>query len=141
MANTAFEPVGKNGHYKGVALSYPHGTDLEAIALVNLDYTPLLKTDKNRNTPDGGTKGVAKGIMIHVGGDYQNKAGDTFTTGSFGCFGISSGNSAIKKFISDVVTRQGQNRDKTINITVQKRNNVDWNYVVDSSGNKTTVGL
>ena len=45
------------------------------------------------------------------------------------------------KFISDVVTRQGQNRDKTINITVQKRNNVDWNYVVDSSGNKTTVGL
>lgn len=30
---------------------------------------------------------------------------------------------------------------KTINITVQKRNNVDWNYVVDSSGNKTTVGL
>ena len=39
------------------------------------------------------------------------------------------------------VTRQGQNRDKTINITVQKRNNVDWNYVVDSSGNKTTVGL
>ena len=44
-------------------------------------------------------------------------------------------------FISDVVTRQGQNRDKTINITVQKRNNVDWNYVVDSSGNKTTVGL
>lgn len=96
MANTAFEPVGKNGHYKGVALSYPHGTDLEAIALVNLDYTPLLKTDKNRNTPDGGTKGFAKGIMIHVGGDYQNKAGDTFTIGSFGCFGISSGNSAIK---------------------------------------------
>lgn len=96
MANTAFEPVGKNGHYKGVALSYPHGIDLEAIALVNLDYTPLLKTDKNRNTPDGETKGFAKGIMIHVGGDYQNKAGDTFTTGSFGCFGISSGNSAIK---------------------------------------------
>jgi len=42
-----FEPVGKNGHYKGVALSYPHGTDLEAIALMNLDYTPLLKTDNS----------------------------------------------------------------------------------------------
>ena len=47
----------------------------------------------------------------------------------------------LKKFVPDVVTRQRQNRDKTINITVQKRNNVDWNYVVDSSGNKTTVGL
>ena len=51
------------------------------------------------------------------------------------------GNSTTKKSVSDVVTRQRQNRDKTINITVQKRNNVDWNYVVDSSGNKTTVGL
>ena len=79
---------------------------------------------------------------IYVNSEFSGgNTGTARFSGSFGCFGISSGNSAIKKLISDVVTRQGQNRDKTINITVQKRNNVDWNYVVDSSGNKTTVCL
>ena len=141
VANTAFEPVSKNGHYKGVPLPYPKRTDLEAFTLRNMDGTALLKTDKNRNTLGKGKKGFATDIMIHVGGTFFDIEGGENITGSLGCFGIFSGNSTTKKFVSDVVTRQRQNRDKTINITVQKRNNVDWNYVVDSSGNKTTVGL
>ena len=40
VANTAFEPVSKNGHYKGVPLPYPKRTDLEAFTLRNMMVQP-----------------------------------------------------------------------------------------------------
>lgn len=47
----------------------------------------------------------------------------------------------MKRFMNDVSTRLRKNSNKTINITIQKRLNVEWEIVVDSDGNKTTVGL
>ena len=51
------------------------------------------------------------------------------------------GDQRIASNIKDVTDRQKKNKNKTINISVQKRDNVDWNYVVGSDGKKTSKGL
>lgn len=141
VKNTAFEPDSETGEYMAVPLAYPHGTDLEALALRNKDGSSSLKTDSDRQLPPGGKKGSASGVMIHVGGSYKRKDGTISITGSFGCFGVETGNSGITDFIKDITNRQNKNTDKSINITVQKRDNVDWKYVVGSDGEKTNLGL
>lgn len=138
VENTAFEPKNSTAKYKGVALAYPEGSGLEAIALRNMDGSKNLETDAKRN---GENAGYATGVMIHVGGEFQTSDGNTRITGSLGCFGIEGGNKKTKSFINDIISRRNKNRDKTINITVQKRDNVDWDFVVGSDGKKTTDGL
>jgi RHS repeat-associated protein len=141
VKNTAFEPAEPAGKYIGIPLAYPHGTNLEALALRNPDGTAKLKTDAERQLPPNGITGIATGVMIHVGGTYERGDGNTSTTGSFGCFGVDTGNAGITKLMKDIISRQKQNSDKTINISIQKRDNVDWNYVIGSDGEKTSAGL
>ena len=89
VKNTAFEPKEAVGRYKGIGLNYPSKvTNLEALALRNPDGSSALETDPNRQLPPGGQKGIAKGVMIHVGGTYTKNDGSSSITGSFGCFGV-----------------------------------------------------
>ncbi len=141
--NRAFEPKNEVGEYTAVALSYPSGTDLEALALRE-SGSGRLAADPNRI---GDEQGFASGIMIHVGGNYQ-RGGASYTVGSLGCFGLAGsneGNAGIKNFIGDVVNRRNALRnsgmDSSINVTIQKRGNVDWNWLIDSSGEKDNSWL
>jgi RHS repeat-associated protein len=141
VKNTAFEPNENKGNYIGIALSYPKKTNLEALALRNKDGSVNLKTDPKRELPPGGKIGFASGVMIHVGGSFERNDGTSSITGSFGCFGVETGNDGITAFMNDVVNRKSKNSNKSINISVQKRDNVEWRYIVNSDGNKTTKGL
>ena len=134
--NTAFEPSGNTGNYKGVPLAYPASSGLEAFALRNPDGSDGLATDSGRGTGD------ATGVMIHVGGEYTNGNGDNRITGSLGCFGLcgkDSGNAGVTRFINDVVRRREINRragaGTDVLINVDKRQNVNWNWEVNKKGN------
>jgi len=143
--NTAFDPKSNTGNYIGVPLQYPHGTDLEAINLRNPDGTDGLKAEpvKNDYEPRKDPE-KATGVMIHVGGGYTTTNGAQMITGSFGCFGISgknAGNKGAKNFIKDITSRVTANKKAgtgtKLNVAVDKRNDVDWQYKVDKDGNKT----
>lgn len=134
--NTAFEPATSEGEYIGVPLAYPSGSGLEAYNLRNPDGTDDLATDPARGSS------TADGVMIHVGGTYTNN-GNRIITGSLGCFGLcgkDEGNTGAKRFINDVVSRREKNRaagaGTDVKITVEKRQNVDWNWEVDNQGKK-----
>ncbi|WP_262889157.1 RHS repeat-associated core domain-containing protein [Flavobacterium bizetiae] len=141
--NTAFEPAEGDGNYIGIALGYPEGTDLEAIALRNPDGSNKLDAVENKSPErKKGEENVARGVMIHVGGQYV-KDGKSRLVGSFGCFGIAgknAGNKGAKKFINDIVKRLEKNRKAKkgddINIKLKKRNDVDWEWEVDKDGEK-----
>lgn len=145
VINTAFEPANKDGKYKGVTLQYPAGTDLEALALRNEDGSSNLDAVSNKSPErKKGKENEATGVMIHVGGKYEKGDGKTYSVGSFGCFGIfnkDSGNKGAKNFIKDIINRRNQNKKANkgtdINVTVKKRNNVDWQWEVDKNGNKS----
>lgn len=61
--------------------------------------------------------------------------------GVFGLCNKDSGNKGAKSFIKDIVNRRNQNKKANkgtnINVTVKKRNNVDWQWEVDKNGNKS----
>ncbi len=145
ITNTAFEPANGDGEYKALALQYPPGTDLEALALRNEDGSSELDAEPNDSPErEKGKEDKATGVMIHVGGSYQKNDGRTYLVGSFGCFGLcskDSGNNGVKKFIKDIVNRRNKNKKAKkgtdINVTVKKRKNPDWKSEVDENGNKT----
>ncbi|WP_262891218.1 RHS repeat-associated core domain-containing protein [Chishuiella changwenlii] len=145
VINTAFEPSNKDGKYKGIALQYPSGTDLEALALRNEDGSSNLDAVPNKSPErKKGKENEATGVMIHVGGKYEKNDGKTYSVGSFGCFGLcnkDSGNKGAKSFIKDIVDRRNQNKKASkgtdINVTVKKRKNVNWQWEVDKNGNKS----
>jgi hypothetical protein len=139
--NTTFEPQNSEGNYKGVPLEYPEG--MGAYALRNRDGSNNLKAAPN-NSPFRQKKDEAKGVMIHVGGQYTDSKGRQRITGSEGCFSLAgkdSGNKGIKKFTNDVYKRQQANKKANkgdnINIKVEKRKKVDNEWEVDKTGNKT----
>lgn len=141
--NAAFEPANGDGNYKGVALNYPEGTDLEAIALRNPDGSSKLDAVPN-NSPERkkGEENKASGVMIHVGGVYV-KDGKSHRVGSYGCFGVSGkngGNKGAKKFMKDITNRLSKNKKAKkgddINIKIKKRKDVDWEWEVDKDGEK-----
>jgi RHS repeat-associated protein len=142
--NTAFEPTEQTGEYKGIALPYPKGTDLEAINLRNPNGKDGLNAEPVKNDYEPRKDaGKATGVMIHVGGEYTATNGQRRITGSFGCFGISgknAGNNGAKTFMKDITGRLAANKKaKTgtdINVSVTKRKDVDWEYKVDKDGKK-----
>lgn len=110
---------------------------MEAYNLRNSNGSDDLATDPARGTQS------ADGVMIHVGGSYTRSNGQQRVTGSLGCFGLcgqDEGNAGAKRFINDVVTRREKNRKAgagtAVNITVEQRQNVDWQWEVDKQGKK-----
>jgi len=88
---------------------------------------------------------VATGVMIHVGGSYSDLSGNTHITGSLGCFGLSGsdqGNQGIERFVDDVTNRvaanKRENKGQTIHLTIEKRDDVDWEWEVDPDGSETS---
>jgi hypothetical protein len=140
VKNYAFEPREKVGHYIGIPLAYPQNTNLEALSLRNSDYSSRLLADINRIAFNG-EQGTASGVMIHVGGQFYTQSRELRVMGSLGCIGVYEGNQEIQRFMKDISDRRNKNSNKTINITIQKRPDVEWKIVVDSDGNKTWVGL
>ena len=114
---------------------------MTAVALRNPDGSSALQAVPN-DSPFRKDQNVAKGVMIHVGGEYVNAQGESRVTGSEGCFtlvGKDAGNEGIDNFEKDIVSRKNANKKagkgSDINITVEKRDNVVWDADVDSKGN------
>ena len=132
--NTAFEPAANEETYSTVATA---AGGEGAYALRNQDGSDGLDVDPARGTPP------AEGVMIHIGGTYTNTSGGRSTTGSLGCFtlcGKDSGNAGIKKLVNDIYGRKQANKRANagtdVNVTVEKRQNVDWRWIVDDKGKK-----
>lgn len=95
--------------------------------------------------PPGGIIGFASSVMLHVGGKYQRKDGDTYITGSLSCSGIYKqkdgqfigGNEAVTDFINDIQGRQSVNKDKSLQIQYFSRDAVNWRQNIDSVKSKT----
>lgn len=136
VQNTAFEPKEDKGQYKAIGLEYPKG--LGAYALRNLQGGENLEA---KDTPL--RTGDATGVMIHVGGVYQTSDGATRVTGSLGCFtlcGDDAGNDGMNRLVNDVYSRQQANKKAgkgtDVNVTIDKRKDVDWESKTDKSGKK-----
>jgi|GEM_PF-1594194 len=140
LSNLAFEPKEAN-HYTGVYMkSYPykHGNnDTPAIKLTQRGSEEMF-AEANQDAVDLGyrkvRKDVVRGIMIHVGGIYDNEYAGIITGASLGCFSIiNTGNSATNTSdalvieIIDKVKEMAENStDKTekkdhIRIIIEKR--------------------
>ncbi|NOW98916.1 RHS repeat-associated core domain-containing protein, partial [Mucilaginibacter sp. SG564] len=126
--NTAFEPKTSEGSYNGIMVNdYPKDTGFPAIVLTNKDGSRGLAAEPMpgalRTKPD-----VAKGVSIHVGGNYTNLSGEGRTTGSEGCFTCVAGNKTINAVGADINQRLDANKKAgtgtNIDITVQKREDV-----------------
>ncbi|NJM53115.1 MAG: RHS repeat-associated core domain-containing protein [Blastocatellia bacterium] len=141
--NTAFEPKENVGEYVGLALKYPAGTDLEAIALRTKEGSEALPAEYN-DKADRKNPNVATGIMIHVGGVYQREDGSSRITGSKGCFGTcdlktgNGGNNTQKAFIKDITDRQElakkMGEGTKIRVYIYKRQNVPKSWELNSKG-------
>lgn len=95
LSNFAFEPKnGERNHYSGKYMdSYPYKpvkNDTPAIKLMQND-SEVMFAEANQDAVELGyrtKKDVTAGIMIHVGGVYNNEKWGIVTGASEGCFGI-----------------------------------------------------
>lgn len=95
LTNTAFEPKDGNiNHYtaKEIAGGYPKGDGTTALKLTQSD-SEVVHAAPNES-PYRDKKDIAKGIMIHVGGNYKHADGTTSVAASEGCFGVSNKNNS-----------------------------------------------
>lgn len=80
------------------------------------------------------------GVSIHVGGVYESTTSSTgyATTGSKGCFTVTGGGDAAKAFGADISKRLDANAQAVtgtkIDVTVQKRDDVNKTFKVNSYG-------
>jgi RHS repeat-associated protein len=160
LVNREFEPKdGDKNLYTGVPLNYPND-ELQALTLeqAGKGCVPAESQTKEMNTYIDGTPiddartdlSVACGVMVHIGGWYDNGYGEKLA-GSYGCFGViepdqiyskqshaqsmidnnavgkhGTTNDYYKKFINRVVeTLNNTKGEKKYLITVEKRTNVD----------------
>ncbi len=135
MSNVSFEPKdGNKNHFTGKYMkAYPEGNDTPAIKLtqkgsevMHAEARPDAVDLKYRYKED-----VASGVMIHVGGNYENENTGSSVSASEGCFGVcNKGNSASST--SDALTTKIMKAIKTqadnskvdpghIRIIIQKR--------------------
>ena len=121
FTNYAFEPIDATGVYDGVIDNYPIGTDLKAIRLTN-NGDRRIEADGNRPFPSGGEHGWATGIMIHVGGYYDK--GD-YLKNILKWFFL-KGCDTMARLPQGVRKRKDGTLEKRITITVEKRENVEW---------------
>ena len=100
-SNVAFESKDGNlNHFTGNVMNggYPKGNGTEALKLIQKD-SEVVHAEPNQTSVNMGYRNKsdnAKGIMVHVGGNYEYK-GNNKVAASEGCFGICNpGNSSSK---------------------------------------------
>jgi RHS repeat-associated protein len=101
--NVAFEPKDGNvNHFTGVDMKggYPAGNGTDALKLTQKG-SEVIHAEPNQTSVDMGYrkfgKGVAAGVMVHVGGNYEN-GGKNKVAASEGCFGVCNpGNSSTNQ--------------------------------------------
>jgi len=134
--NVAFEPKDGNvNHYTGVDMKngYPAGNGTDALKLTQKG-SEVIHAEPNQTSVDMGYrkfgKGAAAGVMIHVGGNYENN-GKNKVAASEGCFGVCNpGNSSSNQSntysnrVMDAIQSQAA-KSKTnpgkIEVIIQKR--------------------
>ena len=136
LSNMSFEPKdGKINHYSGKYMTaYPKKNDTPAIKLTQRGsevihaeprHDAVLLNYRSKND-------VAAGVMIHVGGSYENEVYGHSISASEGCFGIvndsnSSNNTsdALTKRVINEIWSQAQGskvKPNHIRIIIEKRN-------------------
>lgn len=115
LINTAFEPVGGKTHFVGAHLHYEHSGE-NAIKLYQLGsqvfhaqpYPNAQKIGRKKNN-------VASGVMIHVGGVYNNSYHKRYQLGgSLGCFGVILGDNKFTTKVFDDTTYVNLMRNGTV---------------------------
>jgi hypothetical protein len=133
--NTGFEPKdGKINHYTANKMrnGFPEGNGTEALKLTQYGSEEV-HADPNQTAVDIGSRdklSTAKGIMIHVGGNYE-KGGKNSVAASLGCFGVfnpkNSATNQSNNYTNDVMNAiQKQAANSTANpgkieVIIQKR--------------------
>ena len=133
LTNTAFEPKDGNvNHYtaKEIAGGYPKGDGTTALKLTQ--YGSEVVHAAPNESPYRDKKDVAKGIMIHVGGNYKHADGSTSVAASEGCFGVSNknnsssnpSNSVSNSVLGRIITQanKSQTNPGKIEVVIEKRN-------------------
>lgn len=138
VINTAFEPATQHAEYNLIPLAYPPGTNLEAYAFRTKEGSERLPAIPNESSQRK-DKNIATGVMIHVGGFYERPGfAQNPLVGSWGCFGVISGNAMITRFVADLKRRQELNKKarKGTRITIEmaQRPNVIWRWEIDKNG-------
>ena len=131
----SFEPKdGKINHYSGKYMKiYPKKNDTPAIKLTQKGSEVMHAESR----PDAlslnyrSKKDIASGVMIHVGGNYDNEQHGKAISASEGCFGIvNNGNSQkntsdkLTKEVINTVWKRAQNSKSNpnhIRIIIEKR--------------------
>lgn len=135
LSNISFEPKDGNiNHYSGKYMfSYPKKNDTPAIKLtqkgseqMHAQARPKAVSLEYRFKED-----IARGIMIHVGGSYNNEQYGQSIAASEGCFGIvndlNSPTNTSDKFTQDIVNKIWKQAQKSksnpnhIRIIIEKR--------------------
>ncbi len=135
LSNMSFEPKdGKINHYSGKYMkAYPKGNDTPAIKLtqrksevMHAESRPDALLLKYRSKAD-----VAAGVMIHVGGHYNNEDHGHSISASEGCFGIvndkNSKNNTSDKRTKEIINsiweqaKKSVTNPKHIRIIIEKR--------------------
>jgi RHS repeat-associated protein len=149
VVNTTFEPASNNQEFVGIPAEYPSGTGL--LSLTFAEKQSNGSTNRTLNAVDNPyadrqVSDEAKGVSIHVGGEYTAADGSQRVTGSLGCFtlcGADEGNAGNQAFKKDIENRAASNRAAgkggAINVNVDKRANSDviLKADVNSSGKAT----
>lgn len=133
LTNTAFEPKDGNvNHYsaKEIQGGYPAGDGTKALKLTQKD-SEVVHAEPNES-PYRSKSDVAKGIMIHVGGNYKHANGSTSVAASEGCFGVSNNNnsasnpsnSVSNNVLGRIITQAQNSKTKPgkIEVIIEKRN-------------------
>jgi RHS repeat-associated protein len=163
LINRALEPKdSRNNQYSTIALEYPPNSGCDAFALnqnnkncVSAEpFTTEMNTYLDGSLIDDNRDDLSKacGVMIHIGGWYNNGKEEKLA-GSYGCFGLiepdqiyskeshaqsminsndvskhGTTNNYYKKFINKVLeVKNDTNGEKKVNVSIEKRNNVSKN--------------
>lgn len=135
LSNMSFEPKdGRINHYSGKYMSaYPKKNDTPAIKLMQKGSEQMHAQAR----PDAllldyrFKEDIARGVMIHVGGSYDNESYGHAISASEGCFGIVNDNNSptntsdklTKKVINTIWERakKSKARPNHIRIIIEKR--------------------
>ena len=134
-SNVGFEPKDGNiNHFSGKIMSrgYPDGNGTEALKLTQ-SGSEVVHAESNNTAVNIGSRDksdVAKGIMVHVGGNYE-RGGQNAVAASLGCFGIVNPNNSdtnqANSYSNNIINTAKNQAEKSqtnpghIRIIIQKR--------------------
>lgn len=139
-SNVGFEPKdGDVNHFTGKVMpnGYPYGNDTESLKLTQYG-SEVVHAEPNETSVKMGYRDkadVAKGIMLHVGGNYE-KDGKNKVAASEGCFGIVNPNNSSSNQSNDysnnilkAIINQANNsqvKPGHIRVIIEKREGNDY---------------